>query len=281
MDVQPTDMQTQNSETTSLEDGKTQPKSAILPVCMVLALVLGPMLCYAFREEVANWYFAAYRQNLYRGNYHIALEKISTAVEFAPDNLHLRLARVSAVLQTHDAVAAIPDAKLALKTARDMYNKIHDDDTRQQLAVALNQSAYTHALAGQDLEQALKDAQESIMLGGRPDTTDESSMAAEIDTRGYLYYLTGDLEAALEDANQAISESEESYKQDRAMLMNYLKQTAAILEVQFSLRRLDESLAVLYYHRGLVHDALGNKDDAQRDFTKAVKKGYDPDNGVW
>ena len=42
-----------------------------------------------------------------------------------------------------------------------------------------------------------------------------------------------------------------------------------------------ESMAVIYHHRGLVFEKLGNQRQADEDFERAEKFGYDPENGVF
>jgi tetratricopeptide (TPR) repeat protein len=146
--------------------------------------------------------------------------------------------------------AGVDDASSAIQ----LYG--HDD------AVLLNQRAYIRALANaekqdkQELEAGLQDVERALSLS--PDK------AAFIDTKGYLLHLLGQYADALREMKRAIELTE-------AVQRMYHAEGA---------QQLRENLAVMYYHRGLIHEALGQKDEAIDDFQRAEENGYNPDAGV-
>lgn len=153
--------------------------------------------------------------------------------------------------RSKEYAAAIRDASSAIQLEG------RDDPT------LLNQRAYVRALANaekqdkQELEAGLQDVERALSM--TPDN------AAFIDTRGYLLHLLGRNDEALREMDRAIhlteSVEQRAYHADLA-------------------ERLREDLAVMYYHRGLIHETLGLKDKAIEDFQQAEEFGYNPDAGV-
>jgi hypothetical protein len=93
---------------------------------------------------------------------------------------------------------------------------------------------------------------------------------AMLDTRGCILYRLGDYAAALADCEVAVSLAEATVKELRAKTLTPRHE-----------RKLKELEAELYRHRGLVHEALGNKEAAQVDLERAKQLGYDPSRGVF
>jgi tetratricopeptide (TPR) repeat protein len=129
--------------------------------------------------------------------------------------------------------------------------------------VRLNQRAYIRALANaekrdkQDLRAGLKDVDAALTL--------QPENAAFIDTRGYLLYLLGEYHDALSEMKRAIALTEFAFQR--------------VYRAEDS-QKLREDLAVMYYHRGLVREALGEKLEADSDFRLAQEFGYNPEAGV-
>ncbi len=159
---------------------------------------------------------------------------------------YFRRAWVNCRLENHEA--AIADASAAI-----------DLDGRGN-PVLLNQRAYIRAIANlnqQELEAGLSDVEQALAIAG--------DNAAFIDTRGYLLHLLGRNDQALREMNRAIQVTSQMkrsvYRADEAA-------------------KLIEDLAVMYHHRGLIHEALGIKDKSAEDFALAKQYGYNPEAGV-
>jgi tetratricopeptide (TPR) repeat protein len=149
-------------------------------------------------------------------------------------------------------------------------------DATENLALArehesepYNERAYVRAVAGVELEDALDDVQRAIEL-------EVQANAAYLDTRGYIYHRLGKQEEALADLDQAITLAEA--EGPWGLTPRELRRAGAS---NVELRRYEEQLSVLYYHRGLVHQALGHEELAQRDLNRGQDLGYDPAAGVF
>jgi tetratricopeptide (TPR) repeat protein len=132
-----------------------------------------------------------------------------------------------------------------------------------------NERAYVRAVAGVELTDALDDVQRAIDLARRP-------VAAYLDTRGYLYHLLDRQAEALADLDRAIALTEA--EGPRSLQHRGFGQGVAS---ELDLRRYRENLSVLYHHRGLVQQSLGNEDLSQRDFERGKELGYNPSAGVF
>jgi tetratricopeptide (TPR) repeat protein len=137
--------------------------------------------------------------------------------------------------------------------------------------VLLNHRAYTRAIAGIELEQALADINLALEMAGVED-------AAYLDTRGYVYYRMGRYDEALVDLDRAVRMTAENRQQSLAMAR---QQKLSELEMQWRERQLRENDAVIIYHRGEVHDKLGNIEQARADLTRGKELGYNPAEGVY
>jgi tetratricopeptide (TPR) repeat protein len=152
-------------------------------------------------------------------------------------------------LQNH--AAAVADATRAIELL---------DRNDQLLPTFLNQRAYIRALANmskEELEAGLQDIERAMLM--------TRNNPAFIDTRGYLRHLLGQNDLALADMKQAI-----------ALTETMLRQTYRFDEAE----QLKKDLAVMHYHRALIHDALGNTSDAASDHLQAEEFGYNPAEGV-
>jgi tetratricopeptide (TPR) repeat protein len=130
----------------------------------------------------------------------------------------------------------------------------------RELPELLNNRAYIRALGNLDrkeLEAGLDDIQRAMaMVRRNPEY---------IDTRGYLYHLLGKQDEALKDLNHAI-----------ALTMRNKDELNSAQDDE----RFAHNLAVMHYHRALVHQASGKTKEANADMDLAKKLGYDPDAGV-
>lgn len=113
-------------------------------------------------------------------------------------------------------------------------------------ASSYNNRAYHRALARIDLAEAEKDVQKALEIGGNE--------PSYIDTRGYLHYLNGRYDLALDDFNRIIDHAN---------------------ELQGMRRR---EFGEILFHRGLVHRKLGKPRLADNDFAFARRLGFDFDH---
>lgn len=238
------------------------------------------------RSEIGRWYHAASQDALYRGERSEALEKINKAVEWDPESLSLLGKQSYLLLSLRDTQQAVATADQALEIARQQRQLRDYEGTQFQLSSALNQSAYARALDESELTKALTLAEESVAIMDGFHLRD----SGVLDTRGYLHYLLAmqdesireeELEKATEDMEEAVKLNEQIVKRQLGDLRSQAKLSVDQTPLRFMRRQIDEGRAVLYQHRGLVYEAVGNTNAAEKDLARAKELGYDPENGVW
>jgi tetratricopeptide (TPR) repeat protein len=153
-----------------------------------------------------------------------------------------------------------------------------------------NNRAYARALAGAELKEGLADAEQSVklldkmaadpLIPGSADRNIELAMnrAAILDTRGYLHHLLGNQEQALKDLNESLKLSAEA--ESNLFELQKVKDLPAVRQERLR-KQFRDTQAVLRHHRSLIHDKLGNAEDAATDREQAKKMGYDPQKGVF
>jgi tetratricopeptide (TPR) repeat protein len=179
----------------------------------------------------------------------------SAAVEapLSPQPLRVR-ALVHVVLGNADAALADAARVVSLATPGD--------------AEALNFRAYVRALVGREVPEALADIDAAIAALG------EASPEL-LDTRGYILYIAGRTQDAIDQLNLAIDGMQQNRRQ-LALLADRIDRD----EFARRLRTLDHGLAVMLHHRALACEKAGLAEQAKQDFELARKKGFDPSRGI-
>jgi len=190
-----------------------------------------------------------------------ALADFEEALKIEPNNVPAIRYRSVALQQLGRHQEAIAEASRVVKFS----------DSGPDRHSALNFRAYTRARAKMELDEALDDVNKAIDLAGAPN-------AAYLDTRGFILHLLGKNDEALIDMKLAVKMAERQRRLEQRAMADLPFQDG---RRSFLQRQYDQEMAVLYYHRGLVHQALGNKQDANKDKRQGVRLGYDPERGVW
>lgn len=186
-----------------------------------------------------------------------AIADASRARDLSPTATDPPRLRALAHVCAGNADAALEDARLVTTLAG-------ENDPQ-----ALNFRAYVRALVDREIPEALRDIDRAIEIAGdRP--------AEMLDTRGFLLHLAGRHPEALDDLDQAIDGMRLARRQ-LVLRAGRLDRTAFAKQ----LRGTDHALAVMLHHRGLVHEALGRKQESREDFELARKKGFDPTRGIF
>lgn len=243
-------------------------------IAAALLLVIGPMLYTAARHEVSRWYHAAAKDATYNDDHATSLQKIIKAREWNPGDPNLSIEEVGAYLRVGQADKAASVSDHFLESSEQRYAMMPTKPNEFELAAALNQSAYSHALANTDLEQALKNVERSIRLrGGLP--------SGSIDTRGYLHHLLGNKDQAVKDTELAVAGFEAALQRQKTSVRQEAQFFVDKTPLEYAEKQLNETHAVLLHHRGLAYEAAGRAEEAKEDFEKAKELGYSPENGVW
>lgn len=282
----------------------------------VLVLLFAvPFLFRWGQGEIAKWHLAAARNAQYQGDRSAALAAANRAAEWDPDSAIIQSTQASMMLSIGDADGAAEIADQVLEQHRLEFK--HRASTLNQLRMAgsLNQSAYSHALAASDLESALANINEAVIIRESLPLPKDDGYASMLDTRGYLRYLVANkrrdapseevaeqdddsadedeqpvskeeqyqqlMDNALADLETAVSIYKQALKIERAGIENDARLVIDHEPLKFRRSSLDESMSVLLHHRGLLYQAVGKDAAAERDLNRAKQLGYDPKNGVW
>ncbi len=238
-----------------------------------ILLVCAPLALSGLRREVRRWYAAASVEASLDGNLPSAIALARSGVAWDPDDLALRSTLIGLLIEQQEFDAALREANQSLDVARSQVEHRPDRNTTQNLAAALNHAAYARALAKTDLKQAKSLVDEALRLFT---PNDESALAALEDTRGYIRYLAGELEAARQDLETALRRLEAGVKLQLAEVQLF-GQIAIDERLQEYVRdQIQRGLGEVHYHRGLVYEKLGDLAKARKDFQRAEELGFEP-----
>ena len=211
------------------------------------------------------------------GRYELALADWERSLELFPLEHRTETASWTARLSRDDVLVHAERYDRALESAQLMLDEAEKNRFVRMQSNLLNWRAYIRAIADQDVELALEEIDQSIklyeslispketnafasliseILGGRGDP---NPLASLIDTRGFVLYRLGNYEAAKAEVDRAIK----LFRRD-------------LQGSSQSVLRDRETLAVMYYHRALVHEAMQNQPAADRDFKKVRDLGSTP-----
>lgn len=223
-------------------------------------------------EDPRGYYL---RGELHRelGDMDAALADLTKAIELQENWLPAISSRANLNLRMKHFEAAVADNTRAIKLS-----------SESEEAMYRNNRAYARALGGFELEDGLADAEAAVDSREKDleydpgNTIAKLDLSAYLDTRGFLHHLLGNQEQALEDLNRAIEMIDGAQGGGFQALGVDDQQMPAVAELE---QQLDESRAVMYEHRSLVHAKLGDDDAATRDHQRALELGYNPEAGVF
>jgi len=254
------------------QDIRPDPRRRWVVLTTILLLVV-PLVFSAAKRETARWYHAAALEALYSSDSPQALELVQKGLKWSPNDVNLLSQSANVHLKMTQATAAAEASDRVLEIAQSDYDLSPNQYNLAPLASALNLSAYSHALDESNLEESLERANRAIELVG--------PVGEIVDTRGYLHYLLGNYEEAVEDTELAVA----SFTNTLARSKSEVRQKAPLFvdqrRIQYRLDELDQSMAVFLQHRGLAYEAVGRSEEANEDFEEAEKLGFDPQQGVW
>ena len=206
-------------------------------------------------HQVASWYCAAYEHHTLEGDANAALAAIEKAIAWDEFNPEYWMNAGSAAMEVGD----YPRSWQHFDHARELLQHHHSHATNA-IASAQNGAAYARALANSELDRASEDIAAALRVLPKE--------SAFIDTSGYIRYLQGDLKGALEETHSAVTQFESVYHAQRASALS-LQKSIRRRKMNHRLRNLNEVMAELYLHRGLVYQELGKSEPAERDLAQA------------
>lgn len=158
-------------------------------IVILIILVAVPFLFDWGQGEIAKWHLAAATDAQYRGDRAAALTAANRAAEWDPDSSRIQSTRASMMLSIGDADSAALVADQVLAQHFQEFENRASKMNQLRLASSLNQSAYCHALASTDLQDALAHIEEAIAIREGLPLPKDDGYASMLDTRGYLRYL--------------------------------------------------------------------------------------------
>ena len=273
---------------------------------LFLLIMVGPCTVMQVPLEIGRWKLAAAIQAREAGDKERAYAELNAAMNWVADRpsllaqqaeWHLADGQVEEGLAVADKLLeSAPDSSEALRAHSrllQMAGRFEDaiadlkkvDQNSQRTGVpsraeALNELAYAQALAEVELDDALKNVDESLELLTKEEKRTGLELAIR-DTRGYILFLKGRYAEALVDMNFAVAPLNPSAVAKKQLDFHRLppKVQRPLLH---KFRQEFQSIAVMYYHRGLVFQALGRQPEAAADLQRARSLiGREPDESLF
>jgi tetratricopeptide (TPR) repeat protein len=260
-------------------------------VGIIVPVMFGPQIVAVVENGVAQWFSSRAQQKLWAGNVPGAIADLSRAIRWSPHSWELYFRRAECREKIADLNGSLDDWNQIIGTIESsealsyvyagrswVYMRLQrqreavDDATH---AVQLNPSpenlnsrAYIRALADVELPDALNDINRALSETGEGNPE-------FLDTRGYVLFLLGRNDDALKDLDRAVKLTEQTKR-----ILQLQQRVGNSHERRVDSKQADQSLAVMYHHRGLLFDKLGRKSEAEKDLRQSKVLGYDPEQGV-
>jgi tetratricopeptide (TPR) repeat protein len=268
-------------------------RTSRLVIIVLLLVILGPVAWRWWPKEVARWYSAVATEKQLDGDAQAAQQALTAALWWDPESAATFRQRGDLLTDQGQYEQALEDYCRAIELNPDdpinlikrsvalQYLGKHAEAIRdwqeieamwkergqEGFAMALNGLAYARALGNTELDRALEEVNQALQFGGR----NPESRAAMLDTRGYIQLLRGEYQAARQDLDRAIQPMEMILAKESGV-KNYPDPR----EHEQSLKQLKHSIAVMYYHRALMFEQLGEPELAARDLQRVHQLGHEP-----
>ncbi|MDA1053006.1 MAG: hypothetical protein O3C40_21345 [Planctomycetota bacterium] len=287
---------------------------------LLLLFVVGvavPTFLYWLPSERARWQIAAARAKWLDGDLAGAIQVLDAASQEFPDTSAIYEQRIEFNLEAEEFDKALADAERLLKllpksqtpywlkmqtlqhlgrhseaieVCQEMLRRT-DDEWIGSRSQALNGLAYAQAVGGEDLDAALESITEALRLQGDhadrllqttlpfspPELSLAGSQAALIDTNGYVLYRLGEDRQARAELEKSVALFEKLSAQEQAEILTAVRSYS----VELTSKSNAQTLAVLLYHRSLVYDRLGMRDEANVDRQRVRNLGYEPNDQLF
>ena len=276
---------------------------------LFLLIMVGPCTVMQVPLEIGRWKLAAAIQAREAGDKERAYAELNAAMNWVADRpaliaqqakWHLADGQVEEGLAVADKLLeSAPDSSEALRAHSrflQMAGRFEDaiadlkkvDQNSQRTGVpsraeALNELAYAQALAEVELDDALKNVDESLELLTKEEKRTGLELAIR-DTRGYILFLKGRYAEALVDMEFAVARLKPIDMESRRKFERLPPKVQRPLKHQFeqAFQQEFQPHAVMYYHRALVYEALGKKAEAEADRQRARSLiGREPDESLF
>lgn len=275
-------------------------------------LVIAPVIAVNFHTEISRWKLAAAMEAWERGETTAGDQLVREALEWDPQNHLVALARAQRLTETKDYAGALEildqahedgasvstflRAELLTKLGRakeavKLFDpaiqaiRVAESETviqilkgayRGNLANFLNMQAYLRAVGNFELDIAFDQIEEAISY-----LSDKRARTAMLDTRGFIRWRKGEYAEALVDLDVAVKQAEEELEQALSPKAGLGRKSVTSADLRKESAQLKKPVAVIRYHRGLVHQSLGDEVKAEQDFVRVRELGFEPGDDLF
>lgn len=253
------------------------------------------LMLYWLPSERAKWQIAAAQAKWLEGDLPGAISILEIAAAEFPETVAIYEQRVQFYLEAKEYEKALADVQRIIELSTDSTTALalksqvlhhlgkHDEAIKvcEELLrraekewigsapTALNSLAYAQAIGDTQLNEALEHIDEALRLAG--------DNPAFLDTRGFVKYRLGDSQAAKVDIERAVEVWEKLVAYQEAQGLS------GVRSYQSETERMSyqQALAVMLYHRSLVYDRLGLKDEAKVDRERVRALGFEPNEQLF
>jgi tetratricopeptide (TPR) repeat protein len=270
-------------------------------VLVIFPAFFGKDLLNKARGLVADWLSDQAMQKYMEGDLTGALTDMDQAVDWNPKNWELLARRGDLREELNDLKGGLSDFTAAIEIyARKRIRRSEKEAWKRQLSEYHSRRSWIYVRLGRR-DEAMADADLAIQYFESPNNLNGRAYARAVlkienqledglrdvdtalrrtgnnpnmlDTRGYLLHLLGRNEEAKKDMDSAI----DSVEHERGQVQRQFFGHPGLVR---QLQHYDRALAVMYQHRGLIHQQLKNDKEAEKDLRRAEDLGYNPAQGV-
>lgn len=253
------------------------------------------LMLYWLPSERAKWQIAAAQAKWLEGDLPGAISILEIAAAEFPETVAIYEQRVQFYLEAKEYEKALADVQRIIELSTDSTTALalksqvlhhlgkHDEAIKvcEELLrraekewigsapTALNSLAYAQAIGDTQLNEALEHIDEALRLAG--------DNPAFLDTRGFVKYRLGDSQAAKVDIERAVEVWEKLVAYQEAQGLSGVRSYQSETERA----SYQQALAVMLYHRSLVYDRLGLKDEAKVDRERVRALGFEPNEQLF
>jgi tetratricopeptide (TPR) repeat protein len=266
----------------------------VLLLLVAVGVSVATML-YWLPSERANWQIAAAQAKWLEGDLPGAISILEIAAVEFPETVAIYEQRIQFYLEAKEYEKALADVQRIIELSSDSTKALglksqvlhhlgkHDEAIKVceemwrraekewigSAPTALNSLAYAQAIRDTQLNEALEHIDEALRLAG--------DNPAFLDTRGFVKYRLGDSKAAKVDIERAVEVWEKLVAYQEAQGLSGVRSYQSETERT----SYQKALAVMLYHRSLVYDRLGLRDEAKVDRERVRVLGFEPNEQLF
>lgn len=275
-------------------------------------LVVAPVIAVNFHAEVSRWKVAAAIEAWDRGDATAGERLMQEAQQWDPQNPQVPVVRAQRLADDKDYAGALKMLEEANERGANVSTSLHaelltkagraqeavmlfdpairtlrvaESETafeflrkayRSNLAIFLNMQAYLRAIGNFELDTASEQIEEAISY-----SPNKRSRTALLDTRGFIRWRKGQYSEALADLNLSVEQAEEELKEALSPKAGLGRKSVTPADLRHEKEQVKKPVAVIRYHRALIHQSLGDEAQAEKDFARVRELGFEPGDDLF